>query len=209
MSEKQWIDISQPLSNNLAHWPGDISFSHHLAAVRTEEGGANVGHLSASCHNGTHIDAPFHYDNNGLKVIDLDLDLYIGPARVIDVSEKDHIDADYLKKFNLEGVERLLLHTAFLNDPLRFSADYPSLDPNISSFLAEKGVRLLGVDMPSVDAVDNKEMTVHHALYAQNIYIMENVMLDHVLEGNYQLIALPLPIVEGDGSPVRAVLKPL
>lgn len=210
MKNNGWIDITQPMSNQLAHWPGDIAFTYELAATKKGDEGANVGRLEVSCHNGTHIDAPFHYDSDGLKVIDLDLDLYIGKARVIDVSEKNHIDAAYLQKFNLEGIERLLLHSSLPNDPTRFPENYPSLAPDIASFLREKGIRLLGIDMPSVDTMDNTaKMTVHQALYENDIYILENAMLDHVTPGDYQLIALPLAIVEGDGSPVRAVLKPL
>lgn len=209
MREKEWIDITMPMSNQLAHWPGDIAFTYELAAEKNGDEGANVGRITLSCHNGTHIDAPFHYDDNGKKVIDLDVELYIGKARVIDVSARDHIDAAYLKEFNLEGVERLLLHSSFPNDPTRFSDAYPSLDPDIAGYLGGKGVRLLGIDMPSVDAVHDSTMTVHHALYKNNIYILENAMLDHVKPGDYQLVAVPLAIVEGDGSPVRAVLKRL
>lgn len=208
--KKGWIDISQPLNNQLAHWPGDIGFSYECAASIGEQSAANVGQISASCHNGTHIDAPFHYDNSGDKVIDLDLDLYIGHAKVIDVSSRDHIDARFLETFDLEGTERLLLHSSFPNDPTRFSDDYPSLDPDIAPFLASKGIKLLGIDMPSVDTMEgSKEMTVHHALYENSIYILENVMLDHVAPGDYELIALPLPMEEADGSPVRAVIRPL
>lgn len=79
----------------------------------------------------------------------------------------------------------------------------------MADYLGSKGVRLLGVDVPSVDALDSKEMETHHALYRNGIHILENIMLDEIEEGNYELIALPLPIKDGDGSPVRAVIRPI
>lgn len=209
MSRHKWIDISQPLNKETAAWPGDTPFSYQLTFSKAETGAANVGEITASCHIGTHIDAPFHFEDNGQRVIELDLETCIGPARVIDVSAVDYIDAAFLASHELDGVERLLLHTSLPNDPTRFPNAYPSLSPDIGPFLKRKGVKLLGVDLPSVDLVTNEELTTHHALHENGIYILENIMLDHVTPGDYELIALPLALEEADGSPVRAVLRAL
>ncbi|MUK88376.1 arylformamidase [Ornithinibacillus sp. L9] len=204
-----WIDISQPLTNDMAHWPGDTPFSFSLTYTKEQTGSVNIGQLTSSVHTGTHIDAPFHYNSEGKTVDQLDLDLYIGSARVIDVSHVNQIDVAVLKNLSLEKTERLLLRTSLPNNPNRFPKQIPFLDPNIAPYLQELGVRLLGVDMPSVDAPDSKDLAMHHALDDHEINILENLMLDHVEEGDYELIALPLAIEGADGSPVRAILRPM
>ena len=204
-----WIDISQPLTNDMAQFPGDTPFHYSLTYSKEQIGSANIGQMTASLHTGTHIDAPFHYDSNGETVEQLDLDRYIGKATVIDVSHTDKITADILREFSLNNVSRLLLRTSLPNNPKHFPEEMPELDPDIAPFLQEKGVQLLGVDMPSVDEADSKELPTHHALYNYGINILENIMLDHVNAGMYELIALPLAIQGADGSPVRAVLRPM
>ncbi|MEH6990023.1 arylformamidase [Cytobacillus firmus] len=209
MTKKGWIDISQPLNNSIAHWPGDTPFSYETAFTKEQTGSVNIGRITTSLHTGTHVDAPFHFNDEGEKILDLDIELYIGPARVIDVSGYEKVDSEVLKKFDLEGAERVLLRTSVPNDSEVFPNRIPELTEDMADYLGSKGVRLLGVDVPSVDQLDSKEMETHHALYRNGIHILENVMLDEVEEGNYELIALPLPIKEGDGSPVRAVIRPV
>lgn len=209
MKHSVWIDISQPLTNDMAHFPGDTPFNYSLTYAKTDGGPANVGQMTASLHTGTHVDAPFHYDSEGKTIEQLPLDLYIGHAKVIDVSHTDKITADTLAQFDLDGVTRLLLHTSLPNNPKHFPEKIPELDPGIAAFLHDKGVNLLGVDMPSVDDPESKDLATHHALHANDIYILENLMLDQVKPETYELIALPLALQGADGSPVRAVLKPL
>ena len=207
MTKKGWIDISQPLTNSIAHWPGDTPFSYETAFTKEQTGSVNIGRITTSLHTGTHVDAPFHFNDKGEKILDLDIELYIGPARVIDVSAYEAVDSEVLKKFDLEGTERVLLRTSVPNDSEVFPNRIPELKEDMADYLGSKGVRLLGVDVPSVDQLDSKEMETHHALYRNGIHILENIMLDEVEEGNYELIALPLPIKDGDGSPVRAVIR--
>ncbi|MBG9587586.1 arylformamidase [Cytobacillus firmus] len=209
MTKKGWIDISQPLTNAIAHWPGDTPFSYETAFSKEQTGSVNIGRITTSLHTGTHVDAPFHFNDEGEKILDLDIELYIGPARVIDVSGYGKVDSEVLKKFDLEGTERVLLRTSVPNDSEVFPNRIPELTADMADYLGSKGVRLLGVDVPSVDQLDSKEMETHHALYRNGIHILENIMLDEVEEGNYELIALPLPIKDGDGSPVRAVIRPI
>ncbi|MBT2690149.1 arylformamidase [Bacillus sp. ISL-47] len=209
MTKKGWIDISQPLSSDIAHWPGDTPFSYETAFTKEQTGSVNIGRITTSLHTGTHVDAPFHFNDEGEKIIDLDIELYIGPARVIDVSGYDRVDAEVLQGFDLEGVERVLMKTAVPNNPEVFPERISELAADMADYLGSKGVRLLGVDVPSVDPLDSKDMETHHALYRNGIHILENIMLDDVKEGNYELIALPLPIKDADGSPVRAVIRPI
>ncbi len=209
MKASEWIDISQPLNNEIATWPGDTPFSYEVSCTKEQSGSVNIGKVTMSIHTGTHIDAPFHFDNDGKKVIDLDIHVYVGPARIIDVSSMDSIGVKELQQFNLEGVERLLLRTSSHGNAQKFPDTIPFLCAEIAPFLSKKGVRLIGVDVPSVDPLDDKELAAHHQLFQHGIHILENVVLDHVQDGDYELIALPLALTEADGSPVRAIIRPL
>lgn len=204
-----WIDISQPLTNDIAHWPEDTPFSYSLTAQKKDSGSVNIGQVTTSVHTGTHVDAPYHFDDNGKTIDQLDVNLYVGEAIVLDVSNVNEITVATLATQPIEGVERVLLKTSVPNNPTRFPKKLPVLDPRIADFLAEKGVKLFGVDMPSVDALDSKDLPMHHELNANRINILENLMLDEIEQGKYELIALPLAIQGSDGSPVRAVLRRL
>ncbi|MED1411030.1 MULTISPECIES: arylformamidase [Bacillus] len=209
MKTSQWIDISQPLNNDIATWPGDTPFSYEVSWSKEDSGSVNVGKLTMSIHTGTHIDAPFHFDNDGKKVLDLDIDVYVGAARVIDVSGLESIGKKELETFNLEGVGRLLLRTSSHGKAQEFPEEIPYLRADIAPFLSSKGIRLIGIDVPSVDPLDDKELAAHHQLFKHGIHILENVVLDDVVDGDYELIALPLALTDADGSPVRAVIRPI
>ncbi|WP_216829742.1 arylformamidase [Alkalihalobacterium elongatum] len=206
-NQKQWIDISQPLTSEVAHWPEDTPFSYEVSYTKEQTGSVNIGKIKTSVHIGTHIDAPFHFRNDGVKVLDLDVNVYIGPCRIIDVTEHTIIDEHVLGQYDLDSVTRLLLKTAVPNNPMSFPKEIPYLTSGSASYMKEKGIILVGVDVPSVDPLDSKELEGHHALHENGIHILENVMLDQVEPGDYELIALPLPLKEADGSPVRAVIR--
>lgn len=175
--------------------------------TKDQTGSANIGELTTGVHVGTHLDAPFHYDNAGETIDEIDPSLLIGKALVVDVRGHKKIGRQELERFDLDGVSRILLHSFDRPNSKCFPENYPVLREDIGPFLKEKGVHLIGTDCPSVDPVDSKAMTAHHALYENGVYILENLVLNHVEAGFYQLIALPLAIQGGDGSPVRAVLK--
>jgi arylformamidase len=201
------IDISRRLENGMPVWPGDTPFHFEVSWSKAESGSVNVGSLSMSTHTGTHVDAPFHFDDNGKRIIELDLELYIGPARVLDMSGKASIGAKDLEDVDLEGMKRVLFRTQSWQNATEFPEKIPHLEADLGPFLAERGIRLIGVDVPSVDPIDSKDLHAHHSLNDNGIHILESILLDEVEPGDYELIALPLPLVEGDGSPVRAVLR--
>lgn len=205
---KKVIDISMPLDEKIPVWPGDTPFSFALNWTKAESGSVNVGQITMSTHTGTHIDAPYHFDEQGKKVFQLDLGRYVGPARVIHLPDVESIGPEELADHHVEGVTRLLIRTGAWKDRTRFPTSIPHIRPELAPYLAERGVRLLGLDLPSVDPLDSKELPAHHALHRSGIYILEGLVLDEVEQGEYQLIALPLPLLEADGSPVRAVLLP-
>jgi arylformamidase len=206
-TNNNWIDISQPLTSELAHWPGDTPFSYEVSYTKEQTGSVNIGKITTSVHIGTHVDAPFHFLNEGKRILDLDINIFIGPCRMIDVSTAFEIDQETLRQFDLEGVTRLLIRTSIPNNPKLFPVEIPYMTKSGATYLKEKGVKLIGVDVPSVDQLDSKELEGHHALYENGIHILENVMLDDLSPGDYDLIALPLALKDADGSPVRAVVR--
>ncbi len=202
---KKIIDISMALNAQTPEWPGDVPFKYRLSVTQEQSGSVNIGELSTSTHMGTHIDAPFHYDENGLKVEELPLEIYLTTAQVVDVFGIDKIRVEDLPEIE-DGVEAVLLHTGTWQDRSIFPSTWPEFDTAIAAWMADKNIRLLGVDVPSVDPQTSKELPMHHAMNQAKRYILEGIVLDGVPNGVYQLAALPLKITGADGSPVRAVL---
>ncbi len=205
----KWIDISQPLYSRTAVWPGDTPFTFSLNWSKEETGSVNVGKIEMSTHTGTHIDAPFHFDNEGKKVLDLDPNRYIGRARVIDVSNRTCITVEDVENQKFSDCKIVLFKTLSWKERSVFPSNITFIDTGVAENLSKKGVKLIGVDVPSVDPLDSKELTAHHELTLHDVHILEGLVLDQVQEGLYDLIALPLPIKDSDGSPVRAVIKPI
>ncbi|TYS90277.1 arylformamidase [Rossellomorea aquimaris] len=200
------IDISCPLHNDTPVWPGDTPFSFSLNWTKEESGSVNVGQLTMSSHTGTHVDAPFHFDQDGKRILDLPLERFMGPAIVVSVENAAEINSELMDKVDFSGVKKVLFKTNAWKNPERFPERIPHIAKGLAPFLKEKGIDLIGVDLPSVDPLDSKELTAHHSLRQHDIGILEGIVLDHVEPGRYELVALPLPLKEGDGSPVRAIL---
>ena len=206
-------DISRALRHDLAPWPGDTPFDYRLTWRMADGASVNVGALTMSTHNGTHADAPLHYLAAGSSLDVLDLAVFAGPAFVLDVSaagpsiEREHLSTAAVHLRN--GVSRLLLKTGAWPDDAVFPQRIPTLAPDVPAWLASLGVRLLGLDVPSVDAIDSQALPIHHALGAAAIFILESLDLSAIQEGLYELIALPLKIAGADAAPVRAILREL
>lgn len=209
MKDKKWIDISQPLHKKTAHWPGDTPFSYETIYRKKDTGSVNIGKMTMSLHSGTHIDAPFHFLDDGDTVTELDVNRCIGPCLLIDVSNRDEMGVEVIQQQDYTGVDKVLFKTAAWKDRTVFPAKIPVLSLEAIDYLHDKGITLIGVDLPSVDHIDSKELPRHHRIHQYGMYILENVVLDNVSPGKYELIALPLPIEQADGSPVRAVITPL
>lgn len=202
-------DISLPLDEGLVPWPGDAEFQKKTSLRIAEGASVNLSSFSTSSHNGTHADAPFHYDSHGETMERLALEIFIGPALVAEIASDREIPVSALESLDLADTPRLLLRTAPGRDRSRFPDRIATLSVGAIEWLAARSVRLLGVDVPSVDAVDSKTLPIHHAIGRAGIHILENLQLDGVPPGRYELIALPLKISGGDGSPIRAVLRPI
>lgn len=204
-----WIDITRPLHAGTPPWPGDTAFAFRLNWRMAAGATVNVGALTMGTHNGTHADAPFHYLPDGPPIDALDLSAFVGPAAVVDVSGRAVIARPDLEPAEaaIRSCGRLLLKTGAWADPAVFPATYPILSAETPAWLGTLGVRLLGLDVPSVDPVDSADLPIHHALAAAGVLIVESLDLSAVAAGEYELIALPLKIKGGDASPVRAVLR--
>ncbi|GAE37584.1 arylformamidase [Halalkalibacter akibai] len=200
------IDISQTLSNNTPVWPGDTPFSFKLNWTKEESGSVNVGTFTMSAHTGTHIDAPYHFSNDGSRVSQLPLNSYIGTALVVDVRSTSSISLQTISDIEFNKIEMILFKTNSWVDQTKFPESITFLEAEIAPFLKANGIRLVGVDVPSVDPLDSKTLDAHHALHKNDIAILEGLVLTDVQPGCYELIALPLKIEGADGCPVRAVL---
>ncbi|RIW32257.1 arylformamidase [Bacillus salacetis] len=200
------IDISQRLNNSTPVWPGDTPFSFSLNWSKSETGSVNVGNVRFSAHTGTHIDAPFHFDDNGRKVAELPLENFFGRALVVEISGKESIGAEELDGLDFKGATKLLIRTGSWMDKSVFPDEITYLRENIGPLLKQKGIKLIGVDVPSVDPLDSKELPAHHSLQRNGIGILEGIDLDGVEEKIYELASFPLSIEGADGCPVRAVL---
>ena len=203
----QLIDISRPLDTSIAVWPGDRPYAAEWTAEIGEEGSVvNIGALSMSTHTGTHVDAPLHYDAEGASVDELDLSTFVGPATVIEIEHAVPIQPDDFTAADLS--ERVLFKTPCSDQsPSEWCEDLAPLSPEAVRELSDAGVVLVGTDAPSVDPVDSKELSGHHACRQHGIHILEGLHLRGVAPGNYELIAMPLPLRGLDASPVRAVLR--
>jgi arylformamidase len=211
---KIW-DISRTLSNEFAEWPGDKPFHYHLTNEIAKGANVNLGAVSMSVHNGTHADAPFHFETNGEAIEKAPLGLYLGRATVVDLSqsfsrlkEKHLITLDDLRPDaeEIAATSRLLVKTGRWSDSTVFPEKIPVLAADAPVWLQKNGVKLLGVDLPSVDDIDSKSLQNHHALARAGVAIIESLDLSDVAPGVYNFAALPLKIAGADGAPVRAVL---
>jgi arylformamidase len=202
-------DITIPISGSLAVWPGDTLYRFELGMAIQRGDSVNVGVVTMSLHTGTHVDAPFHFDDAAPGVDALSLEAYIGPAVVVEVLGQDVIGLDSFEGIDFARASRVLVKTRAWTNHRLFPESIPTLTKEAARFLAEKGIQLFGIDLPSVDAIDSKTLPIHHALNAANVRILESVDLREVPPGVYELIALPLPFAEADGSPVRAILRTL
>lgn len=166
----------------------------------------NVGAVSMSLHTGTHVDAPFHFLPTGAGVDTLDLTAFVGAVAVVDAAGQSVIGQDVFAAVNFARTPRVLVRTGAWTNTSRFPEAVPTITESVAAWLGDRGVRLFGIDLPSVDELDSKTLPVHHALAAHGVAILESVDLSGVPVGEYYLTALPLRLVGADASPVRAIL---
>lgn len=198
-------DISFPLHEGLPVWPGDWKFYREVSSRITEGEGSNSSNIRTALHCGTHMDAPRHTIESGLTVDEIDLSSVIGPALVISVNAPV-ISPDDLRIVTEKKARRVIFNCPGQGVLDRFPELFTFPGPDAARFLVKAGVLLVGTNAPSVDPPDSTALETHRILMGSGIVVLENLYLEEVPDGEYQLIALPLKIAGGDGSPVRAVL---
>jgi arylformamidase len=207
-----WIDISIPLYTGTIHWPGDPEpiLERLLDTDQGEE--ANVTFLKMTAHTGTHLDAPCHFLAEGATLDAFPLETGIGPARVIEIpGDALRIGPEQLSRHAIEPGDRLLLKTRNSRTPWyrdEFHPDFASLSSEGARYLANLGIRLVGIDYLSIGAWESDGAETHRILLGAGIWILESLNLETVRPARYDLICLPLRIRGSDGAPVRAVIRP-
>jgi arylformamidase len=203
------FDISPPLSPRLQVWPGDTPLSREVLCDLRRGDNITLSTLYATCHLGAHADGPNHYGLDAPAIDAVPLDYYLGPCQVLHVATTRNTRLTPADLPESILAERLLLATGSYPDPEHFNTDFAALSPELVQWLHQRGVKLIGIDTPSVDLFDSKDLPAHRAFLRCNMAILEGLVLRAVPEGVYELIALPLRLVGFDASPVRAVLRPL
>lgn len=206
-----WIDISVPLHHAMVHWPGDpsveITRTHDIERGDT----ANLSIISMGSHTGTHMDAPLHFIRQGTGIDRMPLETTVGRARVIEIHDSESIKPEELSRHRIRRGERLLFKTRNSSRVWQtntFITDFVYISKEAAGFLAERQVRLVGIDYLSVGGYKRDGREIHQTLLESGIWIIEGLDLSHVREGKYDLICLPLKLDNGDGAPARAILRP-
>lgn len=202
-------DLTPKISPRLGVFPGDQAFSKQVAMSFTKGDHLELSAIQTTVHLGAHADAPSHYHASGSSIEKRSLARYMGPVQVIRIQGLQPKERVLPKHVRVEiHASRVLIDTQSFPEPEKWNSDFNSFSPELLNWLADQGVRLVGIDTPSVDPEDSKALESHQILFARDLAVLEGLLLKGVPEGLYILIALPLPIEGGDASPVRAVLIP-
>jgi arylformamidase len=202
-------DISPAITPRLQVWPGDTPPTREVLCDLRRGDTVTLSTLHATVHLGAHADAPSHYGVAAPAISERRLEVYLGPCQVLHVAVgRGQRITPALLRWPVRA-ERLLLATGTYPDPEHFNSDFAALASELVNLLAQQGVKLVGIDTPSVDLFDSKDLPAHHACLRHDVAILEGLVLGDVPEGVYELIALPLKLVDFDASPVRAVLRTL
>jgi arylformamidase len=203
----KYFDITPLISEKLAVYPGDIAYSRNVALAFEKGDHLLLSSITATLHLGAHADAANHYHAEGAGIEQRPLSPYLGTCQVIrvDIGPGKRIEPRHLGTTEITA-QRVLFYTGSFPDPQTWNADFCSLSPELIELLAKKGVKLVGIDTPSIDPEDSKKLESHQAVYRHDICVLEGLVLEAVPSGIYTLIALPLPLQGADASPVRAIL---
>ena len=206
----QLWDISPPVNANAPVFPGDTPYSQAWSAELAPGCPVNVGRLTLSPHLGAHADAPLHYAADGAAIGDVPLAPYLGPCRVIHaIGCGPLIEGRHIAHAITPDLPPRVLVRTFERAPTAWDPALSAYAPDTVARLADAGVRLVGIDTASIDPADSKTLDSHQVIRQRDLRVLENLVLDAVPEGDYELIALPLKLTTADASPVRAVLRAL
>jgi arylformamidase len=208
--QNTWIDISVPVREGMPLWPGDPGL--HFDRVMDQNNGdvCTLTRAGMSAHTGTHMDAPLHFVRNSPTIDSMPIDATVGPARVIRIEHSTAIHRAELEPHAIQPGERILFRTGNSDRDwgnLPFNEDFIFIARDAAEYLAECGVRSVGVDYLSVGGFRQDSVETHVALLGKGIWVMEGLVLGCVEPGNYELVCLPLKWVGAEGAPARAILR--
>ena len=205
---KRIWDISPPVGPGSPVFPGDTPYAQQWSATLGPGNPVNVSRITLSPHVGAHADAPLHYDGSGAPIGAVELGPYLGTCRVIHAIGKGPLVLWEHLEHALDALPPRVLVRTYERAPVdRFDPSLAAYAPETIERLAARGVQLVGIDTASIDPADSKTLGSHQAIRRLGLRVLENLVLDDVPEGDYELIALPLKLVAADASPVRAVLR--
>ena len=206
---KRLWDISPPIAADSPLFPGDTAYSQQWTATIAPNCPVNLSAITMSPHIGAHADAPLHYGAGAATIGQVSLDPYLGPCRVIHaIGCGPLVRPEHLAHAAPDLPPRVLVRTC-IKAPTQWSPEFSAFAPETIAWLAAMNVRLVGIDSQSVDPADSRTLDSHHLLLHHDLRVLENLVLDDVPAGDYELIALPLKLMTADASPVRAVLREL
>jgi arylformamidase len=207
MTPRIW-DISPPVHEGAPVFPGDTPYRQRWAATIAPGCPVNVSEITLSPHIGAHADAPLHYDPAGAPIGAVDLAPFLGPCRVIHAIECGPLIEWAHLAHALDALPPRVLVRTYRRAPVdRWDGALAAYAPATIERLAALGVKLVGIDTASIDPADSKALDSHQVIRRLGLRVLENLVLDEVPEGDYELIALPLKLVSADASPVRAILR--
>ena len=202
-------DISPAVHADTPVFPGDTPYQQQWCATIAPGCPVNVSSITLSPHVGAHADAPLHYDAQGASVGELALEPFLGPCRVVHaIGCGPLIEWHHLQHALIDLPARVLVRT-YAQAPTQWDAQLAAYAPATIERLADLGVQLVGIDTASIDPASSKALESHQVIRRRGLRVLENLVLDDVPEGDYELIALPLKLTSADASPVRAVLRTL
>lgn len=204
-------DITLTVTPGMTVWPGDPPVVLERISRMEDGENNNVSRLETSVHAGTHMDAPYHFIQDGTTIETLPLEILIGPVQVVEFpDEVGLITAGVLRASSLaEGTQRVLFKTRnskiWQRQETQFQTDFVAVSPDGATWIVEKGIRLVGIDYLSV-APFKQSIPTHRILLGARIVILEGINLSDVPAGSYELCCLPMKLGGSDGAPTRAVL---
>lgn len=205
MTTSAWRDVTLPLEESTPPYPGDPGLSVQTLMNYERGDGLRLSAISLSAHLGTHVDAPLHFVRTGKSIDQIPLEVLIGPAQVIEVLTRGGISAGQLAPRLPPSCTRLLIKTSQHKQLMPRPTAW--LEPEAAQFLVESGLRLLGMDSPSVDSCEAQQARTHQILLEKEIVIIENLALQAVSAGACEMICLPLKLAGLEGAPARVVLR--
>lgn len=200
-------DITPAITPDLKVWPGDTPPSREVLLDMKSGANITLSTLHTTVHVGAHADGPNHYGRDAASVAEQPIELYLGECELVRVAigRGQRVGVRHLPR--AVTAPRLLVATGTFPDPTQWSGDFAALEPALVDHLHDQGVKLVGIDTPSVDLFDSKDLPAHARFLANDMAILEGLALADVPEGRYELIALPLKLAGFDASPVRAILR--